>query len=111
MSKSRTETRLSISYADADGLPGTAASDHGPATTHRGAPLARRTLTRASVTRLCPAAFITSPRRRSHMLGTRQTLPDRPYRITNGLDNLCVDRTPRGHGALADTRRTLWPAT
>jgi hypothetical protein len=61
-----------------------------------GAPrLPRHPLTRASVTRPCPAAFVTPPCRRSHMSGTRQTLPDRPYRIADGLDNLCVDRTAR----------------
>jgi hypothetical protein len=30
-----------------------------------------------------------------HMSGTRQTLPDRLYKLVGGLDNLCVDRTPR----------------
>ena len=51
--------------------------------------------TRASVTRPCPAAFITPPGHRAHMSETRQTLPDRPYRIADGLDNLSVDRMAR----------------
>jgi hypothetical protein len=57
--------------------------------------LRRHPPTRASVTRPCPAAFITPPGHRAHMSETRQTLPDRPYRIADGLDNLSVDRMAR----------------
>jgi hypothetical protein len=55
----------------------------------------RHPLPRASVTRPCTATFVTPHCRRSHMSGTRQTLPDRPYRIANGLGILSVDCTAR----------------